>query len=527
MELVEPAGAPTPNPDLPVRQHVDGHAKRNIPRLAARYNTVLTIATASLAPILYLVFIDHYAVNSLHDDDWSVVPLVHAALHGQLSLSQLWQQYYESRLVFGNLIEIIFGFTNQLDERAILFFGAAVFIASYLCLLALVRNYLSTRLTPLSVLVVGVVWFSAADVANALYAFQVTWYLTVFFFVAMLWTLLVPQRRRHLWLVAAVLLAVAASLSTVQGFICWPLGAICILWPSWSRRGRTEITIWLAATVATTAAYLPGYRFNQGNTCYDPTLCTTSYELHHPLTALAFFFALIGNVIPGATETTVAPTVAEPARFVVVGVVLFAASIFILVQSWRHRASAERLPLPALLIAFGLLFDLTISIGRSGAGVAAAVSFNRYVMANLIVLTGLVIYALARVTNASLHRAMARSWRVSGTYLVFVALAVFVVIQVSESTRFGLTNGASTSTGRINEARYFVNDKLSCQKFETLLLQEPTATLRDAAEDHLGEFEATSYRYYRELGAPPFLVEAAKENKHVGCFLPPIGKHSR
>ena len=114
-----------------MRQHVDGHAKRNIPRLAARYNTVLTIATASLAPILYLVFIDHYAVNSLHDDDWSVVPLVHAALHGQLSLSQLWQQYYESRLVFGNLIEIIFGFTNQLDERAILpFFGAAVFIAS-------------------------------------------------------------------------------------------------------------------------------------------------------------------------------------------------------------------------------------------------------------------------------------------------------------------------------------------------------------------------------------------------------------
>ena len=119
----------------------------------------------------------------LLDDDWSVVPLVHAALHGHLALSQLWHQYYESRLVVGNLIEILFGFTNQLDERAILFFGAAVFIASYLCLLALVRKYLPRRLTPIPVLVVGVVWFSVADVANALYAFQVTWYLTVFFFV--------------------------------------------------------------------------------------------------------------------------------------------------------------------------------------------------------------------------------------------------------------------------------------------------------------------------------------------------------
>ena len=520
-------GDTTANGGLPVHQHVDGNAKRTIPRLAARYNTVLTIAAASIAPILYLVFIDHYAVNSLNDDDWSVVPLVHAALHGQLALSQLWQQYYESRLVLGDLIEILFGFTNKLDERAILFFGATVFIASYVCLLALVRKYLPTRLTPLPVLVVGVVWFSVADVANALYAFQVTWYLTVFFFVAMLCTLLLPKRRRPLWLVAAVLLAVAASLSTVQGFICWPLGAICILWPSCSRRGRTEITIWLAATVATTAAYLPGYRFNQGNTCYDPTLCTTSYELHHPLTVLAFFFALIGNVIPGATETTVAPTVAEPARFVVVGVVLFAASVFILVQSWRHRASAEPLPLPALLIVFGLLFDLTIATGRSGAGVAAAVSFNRYVMANLILLTGVVIYALARVPTASGHRAVSHSWRVYGTYLALIALALFVVIQVSESTRFGLTNGRSTSTVRINEARYFVNAKPSCQRFETLFLQEPMTTLRDAAEDHLGEFEPTSHRYYRGLGAPPLLVEAANEDKHFGCFLPPIGSHSR
>jgi hypothetical protein len=98
---------------------------------------------------------------------------------------------------------------------------------------------------------------------------------------------------------------------------------------------------------------------------------------------------------------------------------------------------------------------------------------------------------------------------------------------VSESTRFGLTNGRSTSTARNDEARYFVNVKPSCQRFETLFLQEPMTRLRDAAEDHLGEFEPTSYRYYRGLGAPPFLVEAANEDKHVGCFLTPIGSHSR
>ena len=134
----------------------DGSARRRALRWTARYNTVLTIVAAGLVPILYLVFIDSYAVNSFQADDWSLVPLVHAALHGQLSLGQLWQQHNESRLLVGNLIDILFGFTDRLDARAIIFFGAAVFIASYVCLLALVRKYLPTRLTPITVVIIGV-----------------------------------------------------------------------------------------------------------------------------------------------------------------------------------------------------------------------------------------------------------------------------------------------------------------------------------------------------------------------------------
>ena len=126
----------------------------------------------------------------------------------------------------------------------------------------------------------------------------------------------------------------------------------------------------------------------------------------------------------------------------VVGVVLFAASIFILVQSWRHRDSTERLPLPALLIVFGLIFDLTIAVGRSGAGVAEAVSFNRYVMANLILLTGIVIWALARNATRRPPRTSG-PWRVFGTYLIISAFAIFLVVQVTDATAVGVTYGRS------------------------------------------------------------------------------------
>ena len=396
--LVMPLQSHRPGParslHRPVRADGDGNAGRKLFRWTARHNTLLTIVAAALVPILYLVFIGTYAVNSLQADDWSLVPLVHAALHGGLSPGQLWLQYNESRLLVGNLIDVLFGFTNRLDARAIIFFSAAVSIASYVCLLMLARKYLPTRLTPITVIIIAVLWFSLAEIQNILWAFQVSWYLTVFFFVAMLYALFVPERRRVLWFAAAVLLAVASSLSTVQGFISWPIGAICILWPGPLRRGRGEIAIWFGTMLGTAAAYLPGYRFNQGNTCLVPPRCTTSFELHHPLTAASFFFALIGNVIPGSIAGFSAH-LAAPARFVVVGLAIFAGALFVLVQSWRHRATGESLPLPALLIVFGLLFDLTIAVGRSGSGIAEAVSFNRYVMANLILLTGIVLYALA------------------------------------------------------------------------------------------------------------------------------------
>jgi hypothetical protein len=417
----------------------------------------------------------------------------------------LWSQHNESRLLLGNLVDIVFGFADRLDARAVIFFSAAVLIASYVGLLLLVRRYHSARLTPIPVLVVGVVWFSLADVQNALWAFQLSWYLTTFFFVMMLGALLVPQSRRPLWLAGAVVLALAASLST-EGLICWPVGAIAILWPGWSRRGRTEIAIWSIATIVTLAAYLPGYRFQEGNICFVPGQCTTNFELHHPLTVLEFTFALIGNVIPG-TAKGYPPTIGDPFRFVALGAVLSAASLFILIQSWRHRSSSEGLPLPALLIVFALLFDLTIVVGRSGTGVAGAVNSNRYLMANLILVTGVVIYGLARIPT---HRRLAASgsWRTYGTYLALFVLAVFLVVQVVAATGFGLTNGRSSSADRI-----------------ILNLIEPRTTIHESTEDHLGEYGPTVFHHYRELGAPPDILKIAGSGGKR-CLLPPATSRS-
>jgi hypothetical protein len=512
LDVAKPLDATT----RPAAPHLDTRVERDTATSptsrASRHRGPLTMAAAAVVPILYLLFVDHYAVNSFLDDDWSVVPIVHAALRGHLSFGLLWNQYYESRLLLGNVIDVLFGFVDRLDVRAMIMFDAVVFIAAYAVLLVLVRKYLRRRLGPLMVLALGAIWFSLADVQNTFTAFQGSWYLTVLLFMSMLCVLIISDGRRPLLFAGAVVLALAASLSTVQGFLCWPIGAIIILWPPRSRRRRPELGTWALTMLVTMAVYLRGYKFNAANTCLDAAQCTTHYELRHPLTTFGFFFGLIGNVIPGQQQTWVTSIVHDPARFVLLGMAIFAVAVFIVVQSWRLRAHREHTPLPAVLIVFSLLFDVTIAAGRGGTGTAGAVSHNRYVMANLILLTGIFIYGLARVPLA--RRRWVASRRGALAYvpgLVLTLLAMFLAVQVVCATSFGITNARSDHVGRILEAQLFVSEVAehalyvttngACQRAEAFFV-EPEATLRDASKDRLGEFNAGSLRYFQSLPVP-------------------------
>ncbi len=262
------------------------HAEGRLAAWAVRHNLLLTVAAASVSPILYLLFINKYATNAFYADDWSVPLLVHAVIHGHLSLSQLWSQYNESRLFVGNIVFVLFGLVDRFDVRSVIFFNAVVLIASYVFLLGLVRHYLHTRLKPVPVLVIGLIWFSLADVQNALWAFQTSWYLTVLFLVVMLFAFLVPDRWSLLWFAAAVLAAVAGSLTTLQGLIFWPLGMVCILWLTpWSRRTLIKSGLWVGIAAATIVSYFSGYSFDE-NACLPSSSCSLRIALHHPVEAL-------------------------------------------------------------------------------------------------------------------------------------------------------------------------------------------------------------------------------------------------
>ncbi len=137
-----------------------------------------------MTPIAYVLFVAHYSINIFYADDWSVVPFVNAALRGHLTLSALWAQHIDHRMLFPNLVFVGLDTLTRANTVVLIALSAAVFIASYGLFLGLYRSYQS--LTPLAVLTFGIVWFSIADYQNALWAFQFAWYFILLCLIGML-----------------------------------------------------------------------------------------------------------------------------------------------------------------------------------------------------------------------------------------------------------------------------------------------------------------------------------------------------
>ena len=165
----------------------------------------------------------------------------------------------------------------------------------------------------------------------------------------------------------------------------------------------------------------------------------------------------MGNFIP---TSSLHPNLAV---YGILGTAVFVAAGFVVVQSIRAR-STQPSPLPVVLIAYGFFFDTMIALGRFGSGPAGALYQNRYTMPNLVLFTGVVVYACAhlpllggehRPVPGEAHRPAHRlGWvAVVGS----VALLAFVAVQFSVAAGFAIRQGRAYHRTYETDARFVVN----------------------------------------------------------------------
>ena len=262
----------------------------------------------------------------------------------------------------------------------------------------MVRSYLNRHLTPLLVLVLGLVWFSVEAWQNALSAFQLSWYVILFLLMSMLYLLLMRTSVFAFGLATAA--AVAASFSFLQGLALWPVGLVCLVWAlptdprRWKRIQKAEILVWLGTGTGTMVASLWGYRFKplgcvvQGQFRFTCSGSVSSFALHHPLRTAEFVFVEIGDVIPNSTASTLWMSG-------LLGAGLFVVAVFVVVQSVRRRLEVRNC-LPVALITFGLLFDLLVAVAHVELLTQAAPS-STFTMPNLLILIAIITYAWGHI----------------------------------------------------------------------------------------------------------------------------------
>ena len=424
----------------------DFQVERGIPH---PLSAALIIAIV-IPPVLYLAFVVHYGVNALFADDWTLIPLINASMHGGLSWQLLWGQHNESRILIPNLLFIAFGRLDHLNAKTIMYFGALLFSAGYALLLLAYREYAGKFLGAVPTLLTGLVWFSLSEFENTLWAFQLSWFIVDAGLLLLLYTLS-RRAKPALMLGVAVLVAVIASFSLLQGLILWPVGLFCLMWRKQDRRQkRRECGLWIVAAVGTAAFYFDGYNSSAGATGGG----SISFALSHPIDLLAYTVTAIGNVFPSDWP----PTRSAVDVHQVVGSALLAVGLFVFYRSWRERPGDRRVPLPAALILYAVLFDLTIAVGRSSGGASQAQSF-RYTMANLLLLIGVALYGFSRLSTPT-RRSHRRSRY--GTGKVFrigipIALVTVLVVQIVQATDVGLVSAHATQLAREEDDRLVLN----------------------------------------------------------------------
>jgi hypothetical protein len=473
-------------------------------RKSAPLPVILRVLAACIVPTLYFVYIAHYAVNSMFWDEWTFMPMVNAALHGHLTLGTLWAQYNEERLLVPKLLWIMFANTSDLNTKTIMFFNAGLLTGAYVCLLVSYRSVNGKWPGVLTTLALGLVWFSIADWENALWAFQLAWYLILFLFVLML-LLLSRCRMSPIVLTAAMASAVAASFSGLQGLFLWPLGLICILWRDKDVRWKLRYGLpWVVVAGVTTATYFWNYQFHPSSIGGG----SIPYGLRHPFGMVKYFFAAMGNLFPNDNPSTLVLHEA-------LGVGLFVVAVSVVVASVRSRIRANdpsTIPLATSLILFAVLFDLSIALGRLSLGMGAALS-SRYTMANLLLAAGIVLYASDCIAKLWSTRRPAGGRLPSRKVWLSLATAVLLAvlaIQVVASTRFGISNSSASRSSRIVAARIVVNySSLPVDQREPLvttyvypLFPVWGEVLRFAEQDRLAELAPGPRHHYQKLGPP-------------------------
>lgn len=444
----------------------------------------------ALPVVAYFWFINRYALDVLFYDSWSNIYLIWHPF-------DLWNQHNENRMFFPNILVVLLGYTTHFDIVTEEFLSGALLVAATGLFIGAHKR--RAPATPwLFYCPLALVMLSWVQAGNTLWGFQLAWYLIMAALAASLFLLDRPQLTTCV-LAAAVVAAVVGSYSSLQGLLIWPAGLILL----WQRhRSRQVVLTWVASAVVTTALYFFNFDYSQ-------TYSDKSYLLDHPLAVVKLFFYLLGDVFGANTFDDIGTHIPNTPALntdlvILLGVAVFAVAAWVVVVYGVRRDESSGSPLGVAMVCFGLLYALTVSLGRVSPIPTDVIGGpSRYTTFCLLVVAGSYLAILNRPRQ-----------RAKGSYqVVRPVVVVGVGMLVVFGTLFGLDYG-----------RYWHNQEVEIADITANLNSVPNSLIDQtmfpgggaryvrqwakwAALHQVGPVASATDQHYAEVGLLPTLTE--------------------
>ncbi|MGD0392013.1 MAG: hypothetical protein ABSC41_05160 [Acidimicrobiales bacterium] len=355
---------------------VEPEHKRIVDHLDPRLVNVLTVLGFGVPVAAYFWFVGTYSVNVPTNDQWTDIPVIQDTW-SHLDWSALWLPHNENRVFFPNIIVVVLAHTVHFNIRVEELLSAVMLTAAT-AMLIWAHKRRSPSTPWLYYCPVAILALSFVQSGNALWGFQLAWYLVLLSLAACI-VFLDRLSLGRLACAAAVAAAVVGSFSSVQGLLIWPIGLILLYH---RRRPWSYAIAWIICAVATVLLYYHHFTNKAGGR-------QPAFALHHPLTAIHYLLFLVGDIV-GLMRDAAHPGSSAVVLFGLVVVVL--AVITVLVYGIR-RDPSDGGPVGISLICFGLGFAVIVTQGRAFLGTVEA-SGSRYTTFDLLILIGVYLTLL-------------------------------------------------------------------------------------------------------------------------------------
>jgi hypothetical protein len=344
-------------------------------RTTTSYSLLLILI--SLPAAFGFIYVYLFGVNVLVRDEWLMTWLIDKWFSGTLAISDFWTQHNEHRLVLVRIVILLLATITHYNVKTEMYVTQTVFLTTLI--IYFLAFYDSTRASkraklllfvPISFLV-----FSPRQEETWLLGILVQFALVLMFSVLTLYliSLLAKRTSGYGIFASALTSATAATLTSSQGLLVWPVGLLqLLLIPVEKPAKKVVVGVWSLVGVAEWVLYFLDWTKPPNST---PSLL---YALAHPLEGVGYFLTVLGG------------SFFKQESFAIVGGLVIAALIAVsLFLAYRNRTVADHSFWVALIL-FSFAILAAVTAARVGFGAQQAL-VSRYSSFSLLAVIGVYV----------------------------------------------------------------------------------------------------------------------------------------